>query len=67
MPTFTISSKKPVVVLDMDEYEELRERLEHLDILSSKSLKRDLAAARKALKEGKTSPLEEVMDELIES
>ncbi len=66
MPTFTITSKKPFVVLDAEEYEDIRERLERLDILTSAGLKRDITAARKALKEGRTTPLETVMAELLE-
>lgn len=65
MPTFTITLDKPFIVVDAVEYQEMRDRLERLEILTSTSLKRDFTAARKAFKEGKTVPFDKVMAVLL--
>ena len=44
MPTLTIKSDKPVVVVPLDEYQDLSDTLE---ILSDPTLKRDVEKARK--------------------
>ncbi len=67
MPTFTITLRKPFIVVDAAEYQEMQDRLERLEILTSTSLKKDVAAARKAFKEGKTTPFEKVMADLLEN
>ncbi len=51
MPTFTISSKKPVIILDIDEYEAMRESIE---LLSNTELIADIEEGRKAFRERKT-------------
>jgi len=51
MPTLTIKSDKPVVVIPADEYESL---LETIEILSNPELVKDIEEARKALREGRT-------------
>ena len=51
MPTLTIKSDKPVVVVPLDEYQDL---LDTLEILSDPTLKRDVEKARKELREGET-------------
>lgn len=51
MPTITIESDKPVVVIPFDEYQEL---LDTLEILSDPTLKRDVEQARKEFPEGKS-------------
>ncbi len=61
MPTLTIESDKPVVVVPLDEYQEL---LDTLEILSDPTLKRDVEQARKEFREGKTISLEELRAEL---
>ncbi len=66
MPTFTITSDKPFVVLDVAEYQEILDKLERLEFLTSKTLKRDIAVARKEFKEGKTIPFEKVLTDLHE-
>lgn len=66
MSTFTISSRTPVVVLDVKEYEAIQDRLERLEFLESQSLKKDIAEARKALREGKTTSLAKVKAKLLE-
>ncbi|MFH0764857.1 MAG: hypothetical protein V2A61_00395 [Calditrichota bacterium] len=67
MPTFTISSKKPVVVLDVDEYEAIQDRLERLEFLESRTLKKDIIDARQALREGRTVPLAKLKAKLLEN
>lgn len=57
MTTLTITSNKPVVVIPVDEYEEL---LERLDILSNPSLIRDIKRGLKEFEEGKTVKLSEI-------
>lgn len=57
MPTLTISSDKPVVVLPVEEYEELLERLE---ILSNPSLLRDVKRGLREFEEGKTPRLSDI-------
>lgn len=66
MPSVTISSRKPVVVLDVKEYEAIQDRLERLDFLESRTLKKDIIDARKALKEGRTVSLAKVKARLLE-
>jgi len=61
VPTLTIESDKPVVVVPLDEYQEL---LDTLEILSDPTLKRDVEQARKEFREGKTISLEELRAEL---
>jgi len=61
VPTLTIESDKPVVVVPIDEYQEL---LDTLEILSDPTLKRDVEQARKEFREGKTISLEELRAEL---
>jgi PHD/YefM family antitoxin component YafN of YafNO toxin-antitoxin module len=63
MPTLTIKSDKPVVVVPLDEYEAL---LETVEILSNPALKRDIEKARKEFREGKTIRLEKLRAELDE-
>ena len=59
MPTFTISSKKPVVVMDVGDYEEIQDRLERLEFLESRTLKSDETEAMTALQKGITTSLED--------
>ncbi len=61
MPTLTIKSDKPVVVVPLDEYEAL---LETVEILSDPTLKRDIERARKEFREGKTISLDKLRAEL---
>ena len=61
MPTLTIKSDKPVVVVPLDEYEDL---LDTLEILSDPTLKRDVEKARKEFREGKTISLAKLRAEL---
>jgi len=61
MPTLTIKSDKPVVVVPLDEYQDL---LDTLEILSDPTLKRDVEKARKEFREGKTISLEKLRAEL---
>ena len=61
MPTLTIKSDKPVVVIPLDEYQDL---LDTLEILSDPTLKRDVEKARKEFREGKTISLEKLRAEL---
>ncbi len=61
MPTITIKSDKPVVVIPAEEYESL---LEALEILSNPSLIKDIERARKEFREGKTISLEKLRAEL---
>jgi PHD/YefM family antitoxin component YafN of YafNO toxin-antitoxin module len=61
MPTLTIKSDKPVVVVPLEEYQDL---LDTLEILSDSTLKRDVEKARKEFREGKTISLEKLRAEL---
>ena len=61
MPTLTIESDKPVVVIPVDEYESL---LETIEILSNPELVKDIEKARKEFREGKTIGLEKLRAEL---
>jgi len=61
MPTLTIESDKPVVVIPVDEYESL---LETIDILSNPELIRDIGQARKEFREGNTISWEKLSSEL---
>lgn len=62
MPTLTIESDKPVVVIPVDEYESL---LETIDILSNPELVKDIEQARKEFREGKTKSWEQVKKDLL--
>ncbi len=66
MPSVTITSRKPVVVLDVKEYQEIQDRLERLDFLESRTLKKDVLDARKALREGQTISLAKVKAKILE-
>ncbi len=57
MTKLTITSDKPVVVIPVDEYEDL---LERLDILSNPSLMSDIKRGLKEFEEGKTVKLSEI-------
>ncbi|MFH0766107.1 MAG: hypothetical protein V2A61_06780 [Calditrichota bacterium] len=57
MPTLTITSDKPIVVIPAEEYDSLRETLE---ILSDKALMRAIEKGRKEFTEGKTVKLSEL-------
>lgn len=57
MNSITIKSDKPMVTIPLEEYESLKETIE---LLSDKSLMRDLRRARKEMLEGKTIAWEEV-------
>ncbi len=67
MPTFTITSKKPFIVVDAVEYQEIQDRLERLEFLESKSLNRDIAVARQELKDGKTPSHTNLKARLLEN
>jgi PHD/YefM family antitoxin component YafN of YafNO toxin-antitoxin module len=56
MPTLTIKSDKPVVVIPSDEYDALRETIE---ILSNRRLMNDIRAAIKEHEDGKSLDFEE--------
>jgi len=60
MPTLTITSDKPVVVIPVNEYEDLMDRLE---IISDTQLLHDLREARKDYAEGKTISMEQLLSE----
>ena len=62
MPTLTIESDKPVVVIPVDEYESL---LETIDILSNPELVKDIEQAWKEFREGKTKSWEQVKKDLL--
>jgi PHD/YefM family antitoxin component YafN of YafNO toxin-antitoxin module len=57
MHSVTIKYEKPMVTIPLEEYEEMQETI---DILSSKSLMREIRKALKDAREGKTIPWEEV-------
>ncbi|HHE46881.1 MAG TPA: hypothetical protein ENL08_04160 [Bacteroidetes bacterium] len=56
MPTITIKSDKPVVVIPSDEYDALRETIE---VLSNRRLMSDIRAAIKEHEDGKSIDFEE--------
>ena len=56
MPTLTIKSDKPVVVIPAEEYDALRETIE---ILSNRRLMNDIRRAIKEHEEGKSLDFEE--------
>jgi PHD/YefM family antitoxin component YafN of YafNO toxin-antitoxin module len=64
MPTLTIRSDKPMVLVPVDEYNSMRETIE---ILSDPALVRDIRRARREFKEGKTVSWEDLMAELHEN
>jgi PHD/YefM family antitoxin component YafN of YafNO toxin-antitoxin module len=53
--------KQGIVVLSLEEYERMKEDFE---MLQSKNLAKEIAKARKEIKQGKTLTLEEVKKEL---
>ena len=59
MPEFTVSSKRPVVVMDVEKYQDLIDRLERLEFSGDESAQRDLEQALKDYREGRTISLEE--------
>ena len=63
MPTLTIKSDKPMVLVPVEEYNSMRETIE---ILSDPTLVRDIRRARREFKEGKTVRWEDLMAELHE-
>jgi len=67
MPTFTVTSEKPVVVIDQAEYQELQDRMERLEFLVSRSLKKDIIEARRELREGKTTSHTKLKSQLLEN
>jgi len=62
MPTLTIKSDKPVVVVPLDEYQDL---LDTLEILSDPTLKRDVEKARREFREGRTVSWEKFKKEFL--
>lgn len=66
MPTITITSDKPVVVLTVEEYQQMLDQIERMEILADPTLARDIAGARKALKEGRTTGLADLKAALLE-
>jgi len=67
MPTFTITSKKPFIVVDAIEYQEIQDRLERLEFLESRTLKKDIAEAHRELKAGKTTSHANLKAKLLEN
>jgi len=61
MPTLTIKSDEPVVVVPLNEYEAL---LETIEILSDPTLKQDIEQARADFQEGRTISLDKLRAEL---
>jgi len=61
MPTLTIKSDKPMVLIPVEEYDSLRETIE---ILSDKALMRAIEKGRKEFREGKTISLKKLRAEL---
>jgi len=57
MPTLTIKSDKPMVLIPIEEYDALRETIE---ILSDTALMRDIKRGLKDFEEGKTVKLSEL-------
>ena len=57
MPTLTIKSDKPMVLIPVEEYDSLRETIE---ILSNPALVRDIRRGLKDIEEGKTVKLSEL-------
>ncbi len=64
MPTMTIKSDKPMVLVPVAEYNSMRETIE---ILSDAALVRDIRKARREFKEGKSVRWEDLMAELHEN
>lgn len=58
MPTLTIKSDKPMVLIPIEEYDSMRETIE---IISDPALVRDIRRARREFKEGKTVSWEALM------
>ncbi|NQU06464.1 MAG: hypothetical protein HQ568_10255 [Calditrichaeota bacterium] len=63
MPTLTIKSDKPMVLIPSEEYDAMRETIE---ILSNPDLVKDIEEARKAFREGRTVSWDEVKKELLD-
>ena len=63
MPTLTIKSDKPMVLIPVEEYEALRETIE---ILSDPDLVKDIEEARKALREGRTVSWDKFKKDFLE-
>jgi len=57
MPTLTIKSDKPMVLIPVEEYDSLRETIE---ILSNPALIRDIKRGLKDIEEGRTVKLSEL-------
>jgi PHD/YefM family antitoxin component YafN of YafNO toxin-antitoxin module len=57
MPTLTIKSDKPMVLIPVEEYDSLRETIE---ILSNPALIRDIKRGLKDIEEGRTVRLSEL-------
>jgi len=57
MPTLTIKSDKPMVLIPVEEYEALRETIE---ILSDPALMRDIKQGLRDFEEGKTVKLRDL-------
>ncbi len=64
MPTLTIRSDKPMMLVAVDEYNSMRETIE---ILSDPALVREIRRARREFQEGKTVSWEALMSELHEN
>ncbi|MCF7809666.1 hypothetical protein K9N50_01620 [bacterium] len=61
MPTITIKSDKPMVLISLEEYESMKETIE---ILSNPELVKDIEQAHKDYKEGKTVSWEDLKKDL---
>ncbi len=61
MPTLTIKSDKPMVLIPVEEYDALRETI---DILSNPDLVKNIEEARRALREGRTVSWDKFKKEL---
>jgi PHD/YefM family antitoxin component YafN of YafNO toxin-antitoxin module len=57
MPTLTIKSDKPMVLIPIEEYDSMRETI---DILSDSALMRDIKRGLKDFEEGKTVKLRDL-------
>jgi len=64
MPTLTIRSDKPMMLVPVDEYNSMRETIE---ILSDPALVREIRRARREFKEGKTVSWDNLMADLHEN
>lgn len=62
MPTITIKSDKPMVLISSEEFDSMREAIE---ILSDPELMKDIEEARKALREGRTISWDDLKKELF--